>query len=150
MFMVELQMLCGSSDHCGICFDSSSTEKNPLIVCSKCDVAVHCECYLVEVPEDDWTCKLCASDDESGQCPLCPFNGGDTFLNVFPVALRLDTVLCRGVAANLRRRVGSRSLRALGFAHVFQRWRGWHRADSWSAGCEARLSKSVWELLLVW
>ena len=40
---------------CDICLDGTVYEDNEILICEKCNVAVHQSCYSVDViPDDEW------------------------------------------------------------------------------------------------
>jgi hypothetical protein len=62
---------------CAVCDDGESTFDNLIVICSLCNLAVHCGCYnIVEVPELDWHCDVCALRATGVNCVLCPVPGG--------------------------------------------------------------------------
>jgi hypothetical protein len=73
---------------CGVCWNGTSEDDNPIFCCGRCGVVVHQMCYGVgEVPEGDWFCEMCAAcattaDGGSGSnasaagCALCHKKGG--------------------------------------------------------------------------
>lgn len=62
---------------CAVCDDEESYEDNLIVICSKCDLPVHCRCYRIEnLPETDWLCDVCVSDAQNAACSLCPVPGG--------------------------------------------------------------------------
>lgn len=66
---------------CAVCDDGDSDVGNLIVICSKCEVAVHCSCYNIQVlPDHDWLCDMCLNQSSS-TCSLCPIKGG---------ALKLD------------------------------------------------------------
>ena len=62
---------------CAVCDDEESYEDNLIVICSKCDLPVHCRCYKIEdLPEQDWLCDVCIADAQGAICSLCPVPGG--------------------------------------------------------------------------
>lgn len=61
---------------CNVCRTDEGDEDNPLVVCEKCLICVHRECYgsplSVEIPEDEWVCERCLADAGALPCALCP------------------------------------------------------------------------------
>lgn len=58
---------CDDDIVCSICIDGSVYENNEIILCDRCDVAVHQACYGVQsIPEGEWLCDICA-DSRSKQ-----------------------------------------------------------------------------------
>lgn len=76
----------GDEELCHVCYGGDSDEQNQILFCDSCNVAVHQQCYGVEVvPEDQWMCALCeyrrksskkAQPNDSPDCALCPVKGG--------------------------------------------------------------------------
>lgn len=61
---------------CAVCDDGDSDEGNLIVICSKCELAVHCSCYNIQsLPDHDWLCDKCLSQS-SATCSLCPVKGG--------------------------------------------------------------------------
>ena len=49
------------SAFCFICKDDECSFDNAIVICEKCDGAVHQKCYGIDkVPEGDWFCDVCA------------------------------------------------------------------------------------------
>ena len=45
---------------CQVCFDGKSTEMNPILMCDRCNMAIHQRCYgVVEIPEGSFFCSRC-------------------------------------------------------------------------------------------
>lgn len=66
---------------CQVCWDGTSTENNPILLCEGCGAAVHKYCYGIrDVPlEEEWYCLACAKENQDGQrpqCVLCPSSEG--------------------------------------------------------------------------
>jgi hypothetical protein len=61
---------------CQVCFNGSTEEGNEIIICDRCEVAVHQACYGVRIiPKGDWYCSPCRRRI-SRSCVLCPVEGG--------------------------------------------------------------------------
>lgn len=60
---------------CAICMELHTTEKNPIIICEKCDYGIHLKCSpdLKIVPNDIWLCGDCnpEPDSEDTPCAIC-------------------------------------------------------------------------------
>ena len=66
---------------CAVCDGGESPDDNLLVVCSRCQVPVHCRCYNIRSLSDaEWICDFCAKNTQkfpqSQQCFLCPIKGG--------------------------------------------------------------------------
>lgn len=45
---------------CNVCFDGKSSPKNQVVMCDRCDIAVHAACYgVAEIPDGPWLCDVC-------------------------------------------------------------------------------------------
>lgn len=45
---------------CKICFSSHTSDSNPIIYCSNCDISFHQYCYGVSrIPNEDFFCDVC-------------------------------------------------------------------------------------------
>jgi len=45
---------------CNVCFDGKSTSKSQVVMCDRCDLAVHTTCYgVTEIPDGPWLCDVC-------------------------------------------------------------------------------------------
>ena len=67
-----------SDIYCDICLDGISTLEDPIVLCSKCDLAVHMTCFgLSELPEDDWYCEECLYGNNCQViCSICGKGSG--------------------------------------------------------------------------
>lgn len=64
---------------CDVCGRPDPESDNSLVICSKCDVAVHQTCYgIASIPEGPWYCHRCAMgrDVATTLCELCGHPGG--------------------------------------------------------------------------
>jgi len=64
---------------CAVCNEGTSLDTNAIMLCDKCDLPVHQQCYgVTEIPEGDWFCDTCKAGlkNEEVSCVLCPFKGG--------------------------------------------------------------------------
>jgi hypothetical protein len=45
---------------CQVCFDGKSTEMNPILMCDRCNMAIHQRCYgVIEIPDGSFFCSRC-------------------------------------------------------------------------------------------
>lgn len=66
-----------SDIYCDICLDGVSTTDDLIVICSKCDLAVHMTCYgIPELPEEDWYCEVCMTGTGEAVCSICGKAGG--------------------------------------------------------------------------
>ncbi|KAK9910191.1 hypothetical protein M0R45_034162 [Rubus argutus] len=51
---------------------------NKMIICNRCQIAVHQECYGAKGVQDftSWVCRACETPDVIRECCLCPVKGG--------------------------------------------------------------------------
>ena len=64
---------------CAVCGEEDSFEDNPIVLCDRCDLAVHQNCYGVHrLPQGEWLCDPCAAGETTSTlgCPGCPRKGG--------------------------------------------------------------------------
>ena len=65
---------------CSVCDNGDFTEKNFIIICFNCQLAVHSKCYNIRfIPEAEWLCDYCrinAKSPKDETCFLCPVKGG--------------------------------------------------------------------------
>jgi hypothetical protein len=65
--------------YCDVCNLDEDYADNPFVLCDKCGIFVHMECYNVSAFPDGslWLCKVCALGLEvSPPCAVCPAMGG--------------------------------------------------------------------------
>ncbi|KAL3517292.1 hypothetical protein ACH5RR_024194 [Cinchona calisaya] len=67
-----------TSERCAICRWVEDWEYNKIIICNRCQIAVHQECYGARNLQDfaSWVCRACESPGIERQCCLCPVKGG--------------------------------------------------------------------------
>ncbi|KAK4847471.1 hypothetical protein QYF36_002284 [Acer negundo] len=67
-----------TTERCAICRWIEDWDYNKIIICNRCQVAVHQECYGVLHVQDftSWVCRACETPDAEKQCCLCPVKGG--------------------------------------------------------------------------
>lgn len=60
-----------AEDSCCVCGGGESEPPDLIVICSKCETAVHMRCYgLGELPAGDWLCDVCRAGIER-TCGLC-------------------------------------------------------------------------------
>ncbi|KAF3517404.1 hypothetical protein DY000_02061945 [Brassica cretica] len=67
-----------TTERCAVCRWVEDWEENKMIICNRCQVAVHQECYGVSKAQDltSWVCRACETPDIERECCLCPVKGG--------------------------------------------------------------------------
>ncbi|CAM6047354.1 unnamed protein product [Sphagnum compactum] len=67
-----------TSERCAVCRWVEDYDYNKMIICNRCQVAVHEECYGVKASENmgSWVCRACETPDQERECCLCPVKGG--------------------------------------------------------------------------
>lgn len=67
-----------TTERCAICRWIEDYEDNKIIICNRCQIAVHQECYGAKHVEDftSWVCRVCETPDVERECCLCPVKGG--------------------------------------------------------------------------
>ncbi|KAG7561702.1 Zinc finger PHD-finger [Arabidopsis thaliana x Arabidopsis arenosa] len=67
-----------TTERCAVCRWVEDWEENKMIICNRCQVAVHQECYGVSKSQDltSWVCRVCETPDIERECCLCPVKGG--------------------------------------------------------------------------
>ncbi|KFK35363.1 hypothetical protein AALP_AA5G275500 [Arabis alpina] len=67
-----------TTERCAVCRWVEDWEENKMIICNRCQVAVHQECYGVSKSQDlaSWVCRACETPDIERDCCLCPVKGG--------------------------------------------------------------------------
>ncbi|KAK9910193.1 hypothetical protein M0R45_034164 [Rubus argutus] len=67
-----------TSERCAICRWVDDWEDNKMIICNRCQIAVHQECYGAKDVQDftSWVCRACETPDVIRECCLCPVKGG--------------------------------------------------------------------------
>lgn len=67
-----------TTERCAICRWDEDYDINKIIICNRCQIAVHQECYGVRDMNDftSWVCRACEKPDVERQCCLCPVKGG--------------------------------------------------------------------------
>lgn len=67
-----------TTERCAICRWVEDWDDNKIIICNRCQIAVHQECYGEKSVQDftSWVCRACESHDLKRECCLCPVQGG--------------------------------------------------------------------------
>ncbi|KAM7508572.1 hypothetical protein LguiA_019025 [Lonicera macranthoides] len=67
-----------TTERCAVCRWVEDWDYNKIIICNRCQIAVHQECYGVRNIQDfaSWVCRACESPDVERECCLCPVKGG--------------------------------------------------------------------------
>ncbi|KAI5561829.1 hypothetical protein BDE02_15G012900 [Populus trichocarpa] len=67
-----------TTERCAVCRWVEDWDYNKIIICNRCQIAVHQECYGARNVQDftSWVCKACETPDVRRECCLCPVKGG--------------------------------------------------------------------------
>ncbi|KAJ7951298.1 Histone-lysine N-methyltransferase [Quillaja saponaria] len=67
-----------TTERCAVCRWVVDWEDNKMIICNRCQIAVHQECYGTKNVLDftSWVCRVCETPDVERECCLCPVKGG--------------------------------------------------------------------------
>lgn len=67
-----------TTERCAICRWVEDWDYNKIIICNRCQIAVHQECYGARKIQDftSWVCRACEIPDVKRECCLCPVEGG--------------------------------------------------------------------------
>ncbi|KAF3328584.1 histone-lysine N-methyltransferase ATX4-like protein [Carex littledalei] len=67
-----------TTEMCAICRWIEDWDYNKMIICNRCQVAVHQECYGARDVNDltSWVCRACEEPQVKRHCCLCPIKGG--------------------------------------------------------------------------
>ncbi|KEH35451.1 histone-lysine N-methyltransferase ATX5 isoform X2 [Medicago truncatula] len=67
-----------TTERCAVCRWVEDWDYNKIIICNRCQIAVHQECYGAKNVRDftSWVCKACETPDIKRECCLCPVKGG--------------------------------------------------------------------------
>ncbi|XP_057805816.1 histone-lysine N-methyltransferase ATX3-like isoform X2 [Salvia miltiorrhiza] len=67
-----------TTERCAICRWVEDWDYNKIIICNRCQIAVHQECYGVGNTQDfaSWVCRACETPEVERECCLCPVKGG--------------------------------------------------------------------------
>ncbi|XP_058738764.1 histone-lysine N-methyltransferase ATX3-like isoform X1 [Vicia villosa] len=67
-----------TTERCAVCKWFEDEDVNNIIICNRCQIAVHQECYGARQVQDfnSWVCRVCETPDVERECCLCPVKGG--------------------------------------------------------------------------
>ncbi|CAN0901835.1 Histone-lysine N-methyltransferase ATX4 [Linum grandiflorum] len=67
-----------TTERCAVCRWVEDWDYNKIIICNRCQIAVHQECYGARHVQDftSWVCKACEIPEIKRECCLCPVKGG--------------------------------------------------------------------------
>ncbi|KAL9228998.1 hypothetical protein vseg_004517 [Gypsophila vaccaria] len=67
-----------TTERCAVCRWVEDWDYNKIIICNRCQIAVHQECYGAGNVQDftSWVCRACEIPDVKRECCLCPVKGG--------------------------------------------------------------------------
>ncbi|XP_042036563.1 histone-lysine N-methyltransferase ATX5-like isoform X2 [Salvia splendens] len=67
-----------TTERCAVCRWVEDWDFNKIIICIRCQIAVHQECYGARNVTDftSWVCRACETPDIERECCLCPVKGG--------------------------------------------------------------------------
>ncbi|CAA7397417.1 unnamed protein product [Spirodela intermedia] len=67
-----------TTERCAICRWVEDWDYNKIIICNRCQIAVHQECYGARNIRDftSWVCRACETPHIRRECCLCPVKGG--------------------------------------------------------------------------
>ncbi|KAL2511285.1 Histone-lysine N-methyltransferase ATX3 [Abeliophyllum distichum] len=67
-----------TTERCAICRWVEDWDYNKMIICNRCQIAVHQECYGARNIQDfaSWVCRACETPEVEKECCLCPVKGG--------------------------------------------------------------------------
>uniref|UniRef100_A0A1D1ZA96 Histone-lysine N-methyltransferase ATX4 n=1 Tax=Anthurium amnicola TaxID=1678845 RepID=A0A1D1ZA96_9ARAE len=67
-----------TTERCAICRWVEDWDYNKIIICNRCQIAVHQECYGARSVKDftSWVCRACETPHIKRECCLCPVEGG--------------------------------------------------------------------------
>ncbi|GLT84778.1 hypothetical protein SLE2022_029920 [Rubroshorea leprosula] len=67
-----------TTERCAVCRWVEDWDYNKIIICNRCQIAVHQECYGASDVQEmtSWVCRACETPDFERQCCLCPVKGG--------------------------------------------------------------------------
>jgi len=67
-----------TTERCAVCRWVEDWDYNKMVICNRCQIAVHQECYGVRKLQNfaSWVCRACETLDIKRECYLCPVKGG--------------------------------------------------------------------------
>ncbi|CAL5400880.1 unnamed protein product [Camellia sinensis] len=67
-----------TTERCAICRWVEDWDYNKIVICNRCQIAVHQECYGANNVQDftSWVCRACETPNVERECCLCPVKGG--------------------------------------------------------------------------
>ncbi|GAB2271809.1 hypothetical protein Dimus_006640 [Dionaea muscipula] len=67
-----------TTERCAVCRWVEDWDDNKMIICNRCQIAVHQECYGAKTIQDftSWVCRACENPIVQRECCLCPIRGG--------------------------------------------------------------------------
>lgn len=67
-----------TTERCAVCRWVEDWDYNKIIICNRCQIAVHQECYGARHVKDftSWVCRACETPEIKRECCLCPVKGG--------------------------------------------------------------------------
>uniref|UniRef100_A0A0E0JFM5 Histone-lysine N-methyltransferase n=1 Tax=Oryza punctata TaxID=4537 RepID=A0A0E0JFM5_ORYPU len=67
-----------TTERCAVCRWVEDWDYNKIIICNRCQIAVHQECYGACDVQDftNWVCRACELPKQKRECCLCPIKGG--------------------------------------------------------------------------
>lgn len=67
-----------TTERCAVCRWVEDWDYNKMVICNRCQIAVHQECYGVRKLQNfaSWVCRVCETPDIKRECCLCPVKGG--------------------------------------------------------------------------
>ncbi|MCO5561749.1 hypothetical protein L7F22_015372 [Adiantum nelumboides] len=82
----EPVVLKWTQERCAVCRWVEDYDYNQMLVCNRCQIAVHEECYGVRAAEigGSFVCRRCEDPEKSRECCLCPVQGGALKPSVIP------------------------------------------------------------------
>eukprot|EP00249_Psilotum_nudum_P020055 c27540_g1_i1 orf=387-5525(-) len=65
-------------ERCAVCRWVEDYDYNKILICNRCQIAVHEECYGMRASETNgsFVCRVCETPDVERECCLCPIKGG--------------------------------------------------------------------------
>uniref|UniRef100_R7WGM9 Histone-lysine N-methyltransferase ATX4 n=1 Tax=Aegilops tauschii TaxID=37682 RepID=R7WGM9_AEGTA len=66
-----------TTERCAVCRWVEDWDYNKIVICNRCQIAVHQECYGVSGKQDftSWICRACETPEQKRDCCLCPVKG---------------------------------------------------------------------------